>query len=142
MTVFDHPEMTLCSWQDVKFQILTMSVVQKFFYHVRASDVAQFVEHQSSTLLTQVRFPGAPRDFSPRVSFQCRLSYCVCTPPCAITCINICGHVKDLIVHVRVRWIKKILKHPACTTLCCSWLSLGKATQISHGRNPIDTVQL
>ena len=26
-----------------------------------------------SALLTQVRFPGAARDFSPRVEFQCRL---------------------------------------------------------------------
>ena len=37
------------------------------------------------------------------------------------------------------------LKHPACTIgwvvqLCCSWLSPGKATRISHGRNPIGTV--
>ena len=27
------------------------------------------------TLPTQVRFPFAARDFSPRVNFQCRLSY-------------------------------------------------------------------
>ena len=65
---------------------------------------------------TQVRFPGAVRDFSPRVNFQCRLSYvCLCTPPCAIACINICMHVKDPVVHVSVRWIMKTLKHPTCT---------------------------
>ena len=39
------------------------------------------------------------------------------------------------------------LKHPACTLgwvarLCRSWLSPGKATRISHGRNPIWRIQL
>ena len=37
------------------------------------------------------------------------------TPPCAIACIYICAHVKDLVVYVRVRWIMETLKHPACT---------------------------
>ena len=69
---------------------------------VWSGDVAQLVEHQTSTLLRQVRFPGAARDFSPRVNFQCRLCYGVCTPPCATTCINICARVKDPVVHVRV----------------------------------------
>ena len=83
----------------------------------------------------------------PPVNFQCRLSYRVCTSPCAITCIHTCAHFKDPIVHVRVLWIMETLKHPACTLsrearLSCSWLSLGKASQISHGRNPIGTVQL
>ena len=32
------------------------------------------------------------------------------TPPCAIACIYICAHVKDPVVHVRVRWIMEILK--------------------------------
>ena len=32
-------------------------------------------------LLTRVRVPGAARDFSPRVNFQCRLSYGVRTAP-------------------------------------------------------------
>ena len=97
--------------------------------------------------LTQVRFPGAARDFSPRVNFQSRLSYGVRTPSCAIACINICVHVKDPVVHVRVRWIMETLKHPACTVgwvarLCRSWLSPGKATRISHGRNSTGTIQL
>ena len=43
-------------------------------------DVAQLVEHRTGTPPTQVRFPGAARDFSPRVNFQCRLSYGVRTP--------------------------------------------------------------
>ena len=98
------------------------------------------VERRTGTPLTHVRFPGGARDFLP-VNFQCRLSYGVRTPPCAIACINICGHVKDPVVHVRVRCIMETLKHPACTVgwvaqLRCSWLFLGKATRISLGRNP------
>ena len=38
-------------------------------------DVAQLVERGTGTLLMQVRFPSAARDFSPMVNFQCRLSY-------------------------------------------------------------------
>ena len=113
-------------------------------------EVAQLVEHRTGTLPTQVRFPGAAKDFSPRVNFQCRLSYRVRTPPCAIAGISICAHVKDPVVHVRVRWticahvkdpavqvrvrwIMETLKHPACTVgwiarLCRRWLSPGKAT--------------
>ena len=62
--------------------------------------------------LTQVLFLSAARDFSPRVSFQGRLSY-VC--PYAPVCINICVHVKDPVGHVRVCWINETLKHPAHT---------------------------
>ena len=77
----------------------------------------------------------------------CRLCHRVHTPLCAFACIYIFAHVKDPIVHVRVLWIMETLKHPACTVgwvawHCCSWLSLGKATWISHWRNPIWTVQL
>ena len=109
-------------------------------------NVAQLVEHRTVTPLTQVRFPGAAKDFSPRVNFQCRLCYVCPYIPCAIACMNICGHVKDPVVHDRVRWTMETLKHPACTVnwvvqLSHSWLSLGKATQISHGRNPIGTIQ-
>ena len=78
-------------------------------------NVAQSVEHWTGTLLMQVQFSGAARDFSPRVSFQCRLSNNVCTPPCTIACIYICAHIKDPVVHVRVWWIRETPKHPACT---------------------------
>ena len=66
----------------------------------------------------------------------------VLTLSCAIACINICVHVKDPVVHVRFRWIMDTLKHPACTVgwvarLRRSWLSRGKATPISHGKNTI-----
>ena len=66
-------------------------------------DVAQFVERRTGTVLTQIRFPGAARNFSPRDNFQCRLSYGVRKPPCAIACINICAHVKYPVVYIRVR---------------------------------------
>ena len=57
--------------------------------------------------LTQVRFPGAARDFLPIVNFQRRrrLSFGVRKPPYAIACINICAHDRGPVVHVRVRWI-------------------------------------
>ena len=105
------------------------------------------LSHDVRTPPTQVRFLRAARDFSPRVNFQCRLSYGVCTPLCAIGCVYICAHVKYLVVHVRVRWIMETLTHPACTVgwvarLCRKWLSRGKGTRISHGRNPIGTIQL
>ena len=72
-------------------------------------DVAQSVEHRTGTSPTQVRFPRAARDFSPKVNFQCRLSYDVRTPSCAIARIYICAHVKDPVDHVRVRWIMETL---------------------------------
>ena len=82
--------------------------------------------------------PRCRKGFFPRVNFQCRLFYGVRTPPCATACINICAHVKDLVVHVRVRCVIEGLKHPVCPVgwiarLSSSWLFLGKATQISHG---------
>ena len=110
-------------------------------------DVAQLVEHQAGTPPTQVRFPGAARDFSARVNCQCRLSYGFRTPPCAIACTYIYAHVKEPVVHVRVRWMMKTLKQPACALgwvarLCRSWLSPGKVTRISDGKNPIGTIRL
>ena len=110
-------------------------------------DVAQLVERQTHMLPTQVRFPGVARDFCPRVNFQCRLSYRVHTLLCAITCIYSCAHIKDPVVHVRVWWIKETLEDPACLEGCVvrlygSWLSLGKATPISHGRNPVGMTEL
>ena len=90
------------------------------------------VEHMTGTPLTQVRLPGAARDCSPRVNSQCRLSYGVRTPPCAIASIYICAHVKDPVVHVRIRWMMEILKHPAYTVgltarLCRSWHFFGES---------------
>ena len=105
------------------------------------TDVAQLAEHHTRMPLTQVQIPGAARDFSPSVNFQCMLSYSVRTPPCAIACINICAHVKDPVVHVRVRWITETLKHPACTVgwvvrLCRSWIFRGKQPEFPMGEIP------
>ena len=113
----------------------------------RGGDAANLVKRKSSTPLKQVRIPCAARNFSPRVNFQCRLSYGVHTPPCAIACVNICAHVKDPVVYVRVRWIMETLKHPACTLgwaaqLSRSWLSQGKTTRVSNRGNPDGTIQL
>ena len=112
-----------------------------------AGGLAQLVERRTGRPPTQVRFPGAARDFSPRFNFQCRLPFGVRTPPCAIAFIYISEHVKDPVVHVRVSCIMEALKHPACTLGCVarhcrSWLSPGKETRIFHGRNPIGTIQL
>ena len=78
-------------------------------------DVVQLVERRTGTPLTQVRFPGAARDFSPRGNLQGRLCYGVRTLPCGIACINIAAHVRDPVVRVRVRHSVETLKHPVCT---------------------------
>ena len=121
-------DVTLCGWQNVR----------------RIRDVARLVERRTGTLPTQVRLSGAARDFSPRVNFQCRLSYDVRTPLCAVACIYICAHVKDPVVHVRVRWMKETLKTPSMHrrlgSATLSQLAFpGKATRISHGRNTSGT---
>ena len=124
-----------------KPRFATNVILHLFPSQLNNGDVAWSVERRTGTSLTQVRFPCAARDFSPRVSFQCRLSSGVRTSPCAIACIYICAHVRDPVVHARVRWIIKILKHPEytlgwVTRLCRSLLSPGKATRFSHGSNP------
>ena len=114
--------------------------------YIRSCDSQRWVRSSVGTASDrpEVLVPGAARDFFPRKKFQCTHSYGVRTPPCAIARIYICVHVKDSVVHVRVRWIMETLKHPACTTgwvarLYRSWLSRGKAIRISHGRNPNGT---
>ena len=54
----------------------------------RDGDVAQLVEHGIGTPLTRVRFPGAARDFSPRVNSQCKLSVHPRVQPHASTCVR------------------------------------------------------
>ena len=59
--------------------------------------IAQLVEcptEKPGAILTQVRVPGATRDFSPSVNFQCRLTVSI-QPPCSLTRINICEHVTN-----------------------------------------------
>ena len=79
-----------------------------------------------------------------RINFQYKLSDSVRTLSFAIACIYICAHVKDPVVHVKVRWITETLKHPVCTVgwiarLCRSWLYPDKATrgEKSHRDNTV-----
>ena len=74
-------------------------------------DMAQLVERRTATPLTQVRFPGAARDFFLRVNFQCRLFYVYPYTPVCKRRHYISAHVKDPVVHVRVRWIMETVKH-------------------------------
>ena len=110
MTLFDLR--VLCLLWCIKYQnetAITRPIDQK------GGDVAQLVQRRTGTPLAQVRFPSAAKDFSPRVAFQYRLFYGVCTPPCATVCINICAHVKNCEINVKVRWIMETLKHLICT---------------------------
>ena len=85
------------------------------FRHGRVGMSLTWLEHQTVTPLNQVWFQiaGAARDFFQESTFSADSLTCVCTPPCAIACINICAHVIDPVVHVRVRWIMVTLKTPS-----------------------------
>ena len=61
------------------------------------------------TILTWVQFHDAARDLYPTVNFQCRLYYGVCTPLCAMACINICAHFKNPKHWQPHHWTQKIL---------------------------------
>ena len=107
-----------------------------------------WLEHRTGELSTAGSIPRCGRGFFSQSTFSAdSLTVSVRTSPCAVACIYIYAHVTDLVVHVRVWWIMETLKHPACTggwvvRLCRSWLSPGKATQISRGRKPIWTIHL
>ena len=45
-------------------------VIDVIYGDVRGEDVARSIERRTGTQLRPVRFPGAAKDFSPRVSFQ------------------------------------------------------------------------
>ena len=78
--------------------IVTMGHVPKWRsykidYYSRGG-IAQLVKQwteRPGTILTQFWFPGAARDFSPRVNCQCRLSGLMAfvQPQCAVTSISI-----------------------------------------------------
>ena len=109
-------------------------------------DVVHLVRASDRHAADAGSIPRCGKEFFSQGQRSVQTLTCVRTPPCAIACINICAHVKDPVVHVRVRWIMETLKHPACTIgwitrLCRSWLSPRKATRISHGRKPTGTVQ-
>ena len=72
-------------WNDICYKLIvyvwfTITVA----YTVQGPGIARLVERltkKPGAILTRVRVPGAARDFSPRVNFQCRLSYGVRTAP-------------------------------------------------------------
>ena len=111
-----------------------------------AWDVAQLVEHGTWTPPTQVRFPGAARDFSPKVNFPCRLSYGVRTPPCTIARIT-------SVPTLKIPWSMSEFDGYGNTKTPSMRRRLGSATlsQLAfagesypnfHGRNPNGTIQL
>ena len=99
------------------------------------------VEHWFVTPLMQVQFPSAARDFSQsQISVQTLLPVSVHPRVQSLALSYICALVKDPVVHVSCRVC------PACTV---GWIARllqlafpGEPTQISHGRNPIRTIQL
>ena len=112
----------------------------------RGRDVAQLVQsHQHAANASSI--PRCSKGFFSRSQLLVQTLVIQCPyTPCAITCINICVHIKDHVLHVRVWWIMETLKHPACTV---GWVVRlpqlafpGTATQISHGKNPNEAVQL
>ena len=76
-----------------------MAIVLEFNY---CQELQVTTERNYRHLNNQFRFKFYRR-LSPRVTFQCSLFYGIRTLPCAIACINIFTHVKDPVVHVRVR---------------------------------------
>ena len=125
----------------------TLSACQFHEWQSGGGVVAQLIERRTGTLPTQIRFPGAARDFSPGVNFRCRFSYGLRTSPCAIACIYICAHVKDPIVHVRVSVGYGNTKSPSMhrrlgSATLSQLASQGEKTRISNWENPIWTIQL
>ena len=102
--------------------------------HRLGGDVAQLVRASDHHAADKGSIPWCCKGFFfPGSIFSADSFTCVRTPLCAIACINIGVHVKDPVVHVRLRWIMETLTHSECTVgwgarLCRSWLSPGKKT--------------
>ena len=83
---------------------------------IRANDqVRRFISIHLHYITFTFDSPVRQGIFLPESASSADSLTCVRTAPCAIACINICTHVKDLVVHARVRWITETLKQPACT---------------------------
>ena len=127
--------------------IISLKVLSVPYFYDRVWDVAHLVRTSDGHTTDASSIPQCSQAFFSQSHLSVQTLTCVHILPCAITCINICAHVKDPVVHFRVWWIMETLKQPACAVgwvvrLCHSWLSPGKATRISHGRNPVWTIQL
>ena len=95
----------------------------------------EFFSQSQLSVQTLLRCPHVcSKEFFSQSHFQCRLSYGVRTPLCAITSIDICAHVKDPVVHVRVGWSMETLEHPACTTVQVARLC--QKVGLPRGRQP------
>ena len=111
-------------------------------------DVAQLVRASNHHVADTGSVSLCSKGFFSQSQLSVQTLLHVSVHPCVQSrAFNICAYVKDPVVRVRVRWSMETLKHPACTVgwvarLCRNWLSPGKATRISHGRNPIETIQL
>ena len=80
-----------CRFRFFIHQVLQQGSVSKavsgsrliIYIYIYGTGVAQFVERPTEkpgAILTRARVPGAARDFSPRVSFQCSLLRCLYSP--------------------------------------------------------------
>ena len=89
-----HKEQLLTITADWTKHVTVQRTRGTLLSNAQGARIAQWVEHPTEkpgAILVQVQIPGEARDFSPRVSFQCTLSYDVC----AITCINISARIKN-----------------------------------------------
>ena len=80
--------------------------VRLYGCEARGWDVAQLVRASDRHAADAGSIPRCGKGFfsQSQLSVQTLLRVSV-HPQCAIACINICAHVKDPVVHVRVRWI-------------------------------------
>ena len=83
----------------------------------RSEDVAQLVRAADRHAADAGSIPRCGKEFFSQSTFSANSLTCVRTPTCAITCTNICAHIKDPLVYVRVWWIMETLKHPARTVV-------------------------
>ena len=96
-------------------------------------NVAQMVRAVDHHAPDASSIPQCCKGLFSRSQLSVKTLTCVCTPPCAVACINICAHVKDPVVHVRVRWIMETVKHPACTV---GWVARLLQLAFSGESNP------
>ena len=77
---------------------------------LRGWDIPQLVRASDRHAADAGSIPRCGKEFFSQsqrsVQTLLRCSY----TPCAIACINICAHVKDPVVHTRVRWIMETPK--------------------------------
>ena len=78
-------------------------------------DAVQRVELWTVASLMQVQFPGMGGDFPPSQLSVQTLLRSVVHPQVQLHALTAVLVLEDRVVHVRVPWIMKTIKHPACT---------------------------